>query len=239
MRSLIKVIGSGSSGNSLAIYDSKGDFILVDVGLPIKTILKGIDYDLGHCRCALVSHVHRDHSRSISELAKMGIPVYANEHTCATFSDAIPFKSALVGVFGGFRVQTFGVDHNAPNNAFIIDSVDGIRILYITDARYVPCAVRNVNYAIVECNYSDEDIMYNEMAGEAIQSRYDNHLSLSQCIDYIQAIKSESLRAVLLWHLSKSNISPQYALNKAKEEIGMTDVYLPASNSQINLISMS
>lgn len=235
MYSSIKVLGSGSTGNCLAIYDSTGSFILVDVGLPIKTILKGIKYDLKNCKCALVTHVHRDHSRSIKDLVKMGIPVYANESTCDIYKEATPFFSALVGNFDGFKVQTFGIDHNAPNNAFIIDTPDNIRVLYVTDARYVPCTVKNVNYAVIECNYSDEDIMYNAMEGETTKSQYENHLSLAQCLDYLQAIKSDKLKGVLLWHLSRTNISPEYAQHTISEELHFDNVYVAKSDVQIML----
>lgn len=235
MHSSIKIIGSGSSGNCLVIYDGSGDYIIVDVGLPFKTILRGIDHDLGRCKGVIVSHRHKDHSRSVVDFVKMGIPVYANEDTCDLYSGMMPITSCLVGFLGGFKVQTFSIDHNVPNNAFIIDTIDGARVLYVTDARYVPCIVRNVNYAVVECNYSDEDIIRNEIEGETIQSRYDNHLSLSQCIDYLRAINNDGLRGVVLWHLSQSNISPQYALDRAKEETGVEHVYLPTPNSQILL----
>lgn len=235
MRSSIKVIGSGSTGNCLAIYDSTGAFILVDLGLPIKTILNGIDYDLKNCKCAIVTHAHKDHSRSIKDIAKMGIPVYANEETCAVYKEATPFNSALVGNFDGFKIQTFGIDHNAPNNAFIIDTPDNIRVLYITDARYVPLIVRNVHYAVIECNYSDEDIMYHEMEGEKTRSQYENHLSLVQCLDYLQAIKSDKLKGVLLWHLSRTNISPEYALRTITEELHFDNVFVAKPNIQIML----
>ena len=235
MCSSVKVLGSGSAGNCLVVYDSLGHYILVDVGLPIKKILSGVGHEIGMCDGVIVSHRHKDHSRSISDFVRLGIPVYANEDTCELYNGVFPIKSAFVGQLGGFNVQTFGVDHNAPNNAFIIDTRDGARILYITDARYVPCTARNVTFAVVECNYSDEDVMRNELEGELIKSQFDNHLSMSQCIDYLRAIKSDCLRGVLLWHLSNTNISPKYAKDTVSQSIGIDNIYLPKPNSQIFL----
>lgn len=52
----IKVIGTGSSGNSLVIYNKQGKFIVVDLGLSMKTILKNINYKTKDWVAAFCSH---------------------------------------------------------------------------------------------------------------------------------------------------------------------------------------
>lgn len=56
MKNWIKVISSGSSGNSLAIYDSRGRYIIVDVGLPYKDILQSCNFKISDWSAALCSH---------------------------------------------------------------------------------------------------------------------------------------------------------------------------------------
>ena len=76
----IKTLSSGSHGNCLAIYDSRGKYILVDVGLPHKEILKALNYDLKDCCFVLASHDHfADHTKSLDYFIKLGIPCYGNQ----------------------------------------------------------------------------------------------------------------------------------------------------------------
>lgn len=52
----IKVIGSGSSGNSYLINDGN-TALLIECGLPISKIKKGVDFSTAIAGC-LISHSH-------------------------------------------------------------------------------------------------------------------------------------------------------------------------------------
>ena len=54
----VRCIGSGSSGNSMALYSDSGKVLLLDLGLPRKEILKTIDFRVSDITSALVSHEH-------------------------------------------------------------------------------------------------------------------------------------------------------------------------------------
>lgn len=53
----LKVLGSSSSGNCYIIECCEESLIL-ELGLPFKEIIKGIEYDLKKVRACLVSHHH-------------------------------------------------------------------------------------------------------------------------------------------------------------------------------------
>ena len=76
---LLNVIGTGSRGNCLAVYDSRGNYILLDAGLTFNKILKGLDYNTHGLSGAFVTHRHQDHSKAIKDLLKYGVKVYAND----------------------------------------------------------------------------------------------------------------------------------------------------------------
>lgn len=124
----------------------------------------------------------------------------------------------------GFTIQNFELIHNAPNNAFVIDTSDGIRILYCTDTRYIPKIVKRVNYAIIECNNDMDTIVDNAMDGSMARSNFQEHQSIDDCIDYLKRIYSVDLQQVILWHLSTTNINADSAVERVKREIGFSNV---------------
>lgn len=230
---LLKVIGTSSRGNCLAVYDSRGKYILLDVGLPIKTILKGVEYNIKDCLAAFVTHVHQDHSKAINDCIKYGIPVYANEDVCKKYPKCHLIDALGVGEFDGFKVRSFGVAHDVQNNAFTIDTIDGIRILYATDMSSVQWCSKNVNYAVIECNYSEEDLINNIVEDEESRSKYYNHFELNQCIHYLKhGVDNINLQGILLWHMSKTNIDVNKAVKKVKLELGFGNVYA-AKNGEV------
>lgn len=224
-KSQIKIFGSGSSGNCLAIYDNRGKYILVDVGLSHKDILKGLNYNLTDCVSLLCSHNHiADHTKSLDYFIKLGIPCYGNQDICDHHKGCNLLPKLLKA--DGFNVQNFELVHNVPNNAFIIDTIDGIRILYCTDTVYIPKRVKGVHYAIIECNHDYDCMIDNAVEDIFSMSHHENHQSLETCIDYLKQIYSVSLQHIILWHLSKNNIDADIAKQRVKDELGFDNVYV-------------
>ena len=124
----------------------------------------------------------------------------------------------------GWKVQTFELVHNIPCNAFIVDTFDGIRILYCTDTVYIPKVVKNVNYAIIECNHDEEYMIDRMLDGKFSASRPEHHQDISDCIEYLKRIYSPNLQCVVLWHMSDSNICEKDALQRVKDELSFSNV---------------
>ena len=233
-KSQVKVLGSGSSGNSLVIYDSRGKYIIVDVGLSYKEILKGLDYDLTNCVSILCTHNHlADHTKSLDKFVKLGIPCYGNQDICDHHKGCYVLPKLLK--LDGFKVQNFELVHNVPNNALIIDTIDGIRILYCTDTQYIPKRVKGVNYAIVECNHDIDAIIDNLVEDKSSMSHPEHHQSIDECIRYLKSIYSIDLRAIVLWHLSDSNIDENKARYRVRQEVGFDNVYIAHTGLCISL----
>lgn len=231
---LLKVFGSGSSGNCLAIYDSRGKYILVDVGLPYREILGNVGYNLNNCAFVLASHNHiQDHTKSLDNFIKLGVPCYGNQDICDHHSGCRLLINPLR--IGGFKVQNFELVHNVPNNAFIIDTIDGIRILYCTDTEYIPKRVKGVHYAIIECNNDLDYMVDNAMDNKFSMSHHEHHQSLDRCIDYLKKIYSVDLQGVILWHLSNTNIDANKALHRVKSELCFENVFVADKELEIEL----
>lgn len=235
MQGYIQVLSSGSKGNCYLLFDSRGKCLIIDLGISWKKgILPGLKYDLSNVVCSLVSHDHiSDHTKSIIECMHNGIPVYGNNDVCEKYEKCNLIDKYLI--IDGFTIQTFELVHNKPNNAFIIDTIDGIRVLYCTDTKYIPKIVRNVNVAMIECNYDDGVIIDNMMEGIDNNSQPEYHQCLNNCINYLKYIYSPSLQYILLIHLSNMNGDKEYFIKEVKFQIGFNEVDIASDNKIINL----
>lgn len=222
-KSLIKILGSGSSGNCALIYDSRGKCIILDLGLSWNDILEGLDSDISCVSAVLVTHDHKkDHSRSLPKALSRHMNVFGNEDLCEKYKGCKLIKPKLKYNIDGFKIETFELVHNVPNNAFIIDTYDGIRILYCTDTQIIPEVIHDVNYAIIECNYDFDIVFERDLAGKDSASHFEYHHSLQNCIEYLSKINHPNLRQVIISHLSDSNSDERKFKQKIFEELGIS-----------------
>lgn len=54
----VRCIGTGSSGNSYALYDDSGKILLLDLGMNVREIKKAIDFRVSDVVGCVVSHEH-------------------------------------------------------------------------------------------------------------------------------------------------------------------------------------
>lgn len=230
----IVCIGSGSSGNSYAVYDSRGKYILLDCGLTYAKIMKAVGYDLENLVAVFVTHCHKDHCEAVSAFAKKFIPIYGNEDLVGWYNGMEKVENGME--VDGFKIQTFELVHSVQNNAFIIDTRDCIRVLYCTDTKYIPKVVRNVNYAIVEANYSDDIVLDNKLDGNESRSQFEWHQCFDDCLEYLEKINGVSLRGVILTHLSDENSNEQYFQKMARNKLLLDNVICGDAGREMELI---
>lgn len=232
MNSKLKVVNTGSKGNCL-IIEHNGKHLLLDVGLPRHEIQKALNYQLKNIIACLASHKHLDHVLSLPYFINKAIPCYGNKDVCDKYAGCELLPKILW--LDGFKIQHFDLDHNVPNTAYVVDLDNGIRVLYITDTKSLSKRVKNVTFAIVECNHSYDTMIDNMVNDESSRSHPENHLSLEGCIEYLKEIYSPSLQGVLLWHLSETNIDAEKALARVKEELGFENVWIACKGLEIEL----
>ena len=229
----ILINGSGSSGNNIIIVRNVKK-LLVDLGVDYKTIMSSLCYDITNVSVALASHNHIDHVRCLDKFIHMGIPCYGNKDVCDAHNGCIELPKVLK--VDGFKIQTFELVHNVPNNAFVIDTDDGIRILYCTDTKRIPKKVKGVHYAIIECNNDQDTIIANEMEDVFTKSQPENHQSLDECIRYLKAINNVNLQCIILWHMSMTNIDENKAIAMVKRELGFDNVIAANKGDIVELV---
>lgn len=208
----VRCIGTGSSGNSYALYDNENEILLLDLGVSEKVIKKAIDFRISDVVGAAVSHGHLDHAKSVKDFENMGIKVFKPYDETI----ACPLKIRC----GNFGIQAFKVPHDGvPCYGFYI-TVDGHRILYATDFEYLPCSFKNVRLTdmIVECNHQKELV-------DKGQAKYPHqikgHCSLDTLIEkVIKENMTNALRTVILCHLSQDSANPEECLAEVQKVVG-------------------
>lgn len=230
----IKVIASGSKGNCYLIDDGETK-ILIECGIPFKQIQIGCDFKLSSVSACLVSHEHLDHCKAVPELTKAGIDVYAPrevfEARKLTGSHrtylAIPHRAFSVGTFS---IYPFDCQHDVPNNGYLIESrATGERLFFATDTYYIKYRAKNIQYYLIECNYSLEAF------GESIDKGYipaslkkrllTSHMSLEHFIQMLQANDLSRVKQIYLLHLSDNNSNAEL-FKKTVQKVSGAEVYI-------------
>ena len=188
---------------------------------------------IGRLLFAATDERHIDHVKSLDYFINLGIPCYGNKDVCSIHKGCIELPKVLK--VDGFKVQNFELVHSVPNNAFIIDTDDGIRILYCTDTKRIPKKVKGVHYAVIECNNDQDTIINNAMEDVFTKSKPENHQSLDECARYLKAIDKVNLQCIILWHMSMSNIDEKKAIYTIKREVGFDNVVVADRGMEIEI----
>lgn len=188
---------------------------------------------IGRLLFAATDERHIDHVKSLDYFINLGIPCYGNKDVCSIHKGCIELPNVLK--VDGFKVQTFELVHDVQTNAFIIDTDDGIRILYCTDTKRIPKKVKGVHYACIECNYDQDTIIDNAMDDVFTKSKPENHQSLRECARYLKAIDKVNIQCIVLWHMSMTNIDENKAIAMVKREVGFDNVVVADRGMEIEI----
>lgn len=188
---ILKVIGTGSSGNCYALYNSKGECLLLDAGLPYQKILEGLNFQISNVVGCLVTHIHADHSKSIKDLASAGVICWR----------AWMEEQAVTRKFRSFSVTSFEVPHDGTDNRGFLIRTDRQTVLYATDYEYIPVTFKSwkINHMILECNYTPEMLNEDEFKYKHVLR---GHASLETAKGVVKANRTGKLRNVVLCHMS-------------------------------------
>ncbi|SMC17294.1 Phosphoribosyl 1,2-cyclic phosphodiesterase [Clostridium acidisoli DSM 12555] len=215
----LKVLGSGSSGNCYVLQNEK-ETLIIECGLPYKTILKGLNFNLISVVGCLVTHEHKDHSKAISEVLNNGIDVYTSQGTMKEYLQQeyalnMNYRFKLIKSreqfnIGNFIVLPFKVQHDvAEPLGFLIHHKEFGKLLFITDSYYCQYEFNGLIHIMIECNYSSEILENNFKKGVTHNSLRDrllkSHFSLEHVKEFLKETDLRQVKEITLLHLSDSN----------------------------------
>lgn len=210
----IKVIASGSSGNSTMICDGSSA-LLLDAGVSIKDLERGSGWTLSLAPACLVTHEHLDHSKACKDLAKRGIDVYASEGTLKAIKveghrakAVCPLKRFVISTF---TVLGFDVKHDAaePMGYLIHSNITGEQVLYVVDTAYIRYTPQGLTHIIIECNHGNKELRESvdngTISADLAKRIAKNHFSLERLIEFLKSIDLSATEEIHLVHLSDNN----------------------------------
>lgn len=206
----LKVLGSGSTGNCYLLQGQKETLIL-ECGLPYKTILKGLNFNLSNVVGCLVTHEHKDHSKAMFDLGHNGIDIYASTGTYNALGDGLGhrtnfIKSEVAFKVGSFIVLPFAVEHDAAEPlGFLIQHKELGKLLFITDSYYCKYSFNGLNHILIECNYSNKIIEQRELPRNLKSRIIKSHFELENVKDFLRATDLAEVKNIMLIHLSDGN----------------------------------
>lgn len=227
------VLGTGSSGNALLV-EAAGLRVLVDAGLGPRALeerFAALGGSLGPRQgpsapptidAVIATHHHGDHFAGVEKVARAyGAAVYLHDGiSAARLRRRFPVNRYVPGTpfrVGPLTIATEHVPHDAPQVAVRID--DGDRAIGVaTDVgRATPRLVAllaTCDAALVEANHCPEMLAFGPYP-PSVQQRVGGgfgHLSNQQTAELASRLVGSRLERLYLGHLSRSNNTPERAL---------------------------
>lgn len=223
----ITSLASGSTGNCYRVTDGSTP-LLLEAGIPIKAIKRGLDYRLGEIEAVLVSHSHGDHAKAVGDVLQAGIDVYMSKPT----ADALGATGHRVRILeprkqvriGTWTVLPFETQHDCDGSLGYLLASGDKKVLFATDTYYVKYRFRGLTHVLVECNYASDILAANVEAGLVPAAMRDrllrSHFSLDNVKAFLQANDLSQVEEIHLLHLSDSNSDVERFKREVQELTG-------------------
>lgn len=229
----LKCIATGSTGNCYTLTSNSGETLILDCGIPIKEIKKGLDWNIKDVVGVLCTHKHLDHSKSLNDFKSMGIPIYAPYlgDSCKSMNmGGFTVKPFDLTTIDGHWTHTDANGEPCPIYGFLITHKEMGRMLYITDCEVVKWKFKDINHILLGVNY-DKDLIDKDNTGKA-NHVFRGHLSIDTACDFVKANYSDSLQNVIMCHLSSENSDRDNFIEKMKKVAYGANVYVAEPNKE-------
>lgn len=214
----LKCLGSSSAGNCYLLQADSGETLILDCGISIKEIKKGLNWNVKDVVGAICTHSHQDHSLSVYPFRRMAIPVYApyiSQKPMAIGSGAFRIQSFDLTTVDGRWTHTDANGEPCPIFGFLITHPEMGKLLYITDTELIKWKFKDINHILLGVNY-DKDLIDRDNTGKA-NHVFRGHLSIDTACDFVKANYSDSLQNVIMCHLSSENSDRDSFIEKMKK----------------------
>jgi phosphoribosyl 1,2-cyclic phosphodiesterase len=240
------VLGSGSSGNS-AVLRAHGTTLLLDAGLSARTTLARLaSVGIGpeEIDAILLTHEHGDHARGLPVLLRsLRCPVYATRLTMEDLGEqdarnlAATWRIFATGStfdLGAVSITAFSVPHDAADPVGFTIRSEQASVAVLTDLGHANHSVihhaTGVNCLFIEANHDEQMLHADSRRPFSVKQRIlssHGHLSNRAAAELVLGAMTDSLRRVVLGHLSRDCNSPELAVNTVRQTlVGRTDVHV-------------
>jgi len=225
----VQILGSSSKGNCY-ILRADEEILILEVGISFKEIQKSLNFDLRNVVGCLVTHEHLDHSKSIKDFTKRSIDVYSHKDTFIALGieshRAKPIEALKEFSIGNFKILPFDTVHDSINPlGFLIAHKSFGKLLFVTDTHFVKYKFKDLDYLMIECNYSTEILFKrydnNEIEFTQMKRLVNSHFSLENVKEFLKANDTRKLKEIYLMHLSDKNSDAELFKNDIEKLTGV------------------
>jgi phosphoribosyl 1,2-cyclic phosphodiesterase len=217
----IKILGSGSKGNSTFIQTKKLN-ILIDAGLSMQRINdevqdKKIDI-------VMITHAHIDHTKNLNGCLKKYKPILYTQNK--EVLEKYKYENVIISdtyESEEITIKLLNLSHDSECSGIIIEEKTK-ELVYITDTGYINRKIlkqiKNKEAYIIESNH-DVNMLRNSKYPFFLQQRIlgdKGHLSNEDCSKYLSKIIGEKTKNIVLAHLSEKNNTKDLVLEQIKEK---------------------
>lgn len=233
---ILKTISTGSIGNCYLLQSDNKETLILDCGVPIKDIQRGLNWDITNVVGCVVSHTHGDHNKSVKDLRNLGIKVFT------PYEDLERLQAdnnvMLVEKMGGFDITAFQVPHNGTRNCGFLIRVDGQKILYLTDLEYCPYSFnkQHIDHMLIECNYI-KDMVDTDIPNYVHKVR--GHCELGTTKGIVEINNSDDLRTIILCHMGVDTCDNDKIIAEVAKIAPQANVMCAKANTEVELRASS
>lgn len=202
------------------LTSDSGETLILDCGIPIKEIKKGLDWNIKDVVGVLCTHKHLDHSKSVNDFKAMGIPIckpyetlLMNQFLANSYFTVRAFDLTTVD---GRWTHTNADGTECPCYGFLITHKEMGKLLYITDTELIKWRFKDINHILLGVNY-DKDLV--DTDNPKANHVFRGHLSIDTACDFVKANDSDSLQNVIMCHLSSENADKDCFIEKMKKVV--------------------
>lgn len=208
------IVGSGSDGNCY-ILDNGKESLIIEAGMPVKQILKALDFNLKKVVGCLITHDHGDHAKYAKDLMSRSIPVWATQPTHVALGTDFNHYTRFTWSgdqfqVGNFTIKAFDVKHAAAEPVgYLIHHPEMGMALFMTDTCFCPYKFNGLSHAIIEANYCERILQEKLEAGETNKVHRDHvltgHMSIDTCKNALLSYDLKTVKNIVLIHLSNDH----------------------------------
>jgi phosphoribosyl 1,2-cyclic phosphodiesterase len=209
----ITPLASSSAGNSYKVTDGN-TALLLEAGIRYKDIQRALSFRISDIAGCLITHEHQDHCKSVTDLMKAGIDVYASQGTLnalkLTGHRAMPVRAKKQFTVGTWTILPFDVQHDVSEPyGFLLQNQVGEKLVFLTDTFYCRYRFEGLTHVMVEVNFSEKILNDNIAAGlvPAVMKRrlMRSHFSLENVKEFLKVNDLRKVQEIHLLHLSDTN----------------------------------
>lgn len=200
---------SSSAGNLYRVSSGKHS-LLLECGVPLDKIKQAFGYSFRSIQACLITHSHRDHSRSAKELLRLGININCSVETAHALNIHVDehnlnlIEPLKMFTHDPFNIMPFPVAHDVPGSLGYLISDGHDKLLFAIDTAYIGPRFKGLTCICIECNWSEKTLAP-DLDPYVKRRLLKSHMSLETCKKFLSAQDLSTVREIHLLHMSDGN----------------------------------